>query len=179
MLPRPIFHVDSEYEVRILIFYLLNGNLRLILLTWVSMEPFTLTLQSLNSDYNFHKISPFSYPFYRNTLTDDKNNSVRPIFHISKTGEFIKGCPAQIWHTGDTSLLREYIDTKVAQQLTKLYSNWMCVSPKPPLLTIINQHYMLFDCFDSENSHPAKYLPLAGDLVCGCAAQPLFLFGGG
>ena len=143
------------------------------------MEPFTLTPQSLNSDYNFRKISPFSYPSYRNTLIDDKNKSVRPIFDISKTDEVIKFCPAQIWRTGDTCLLRECIDTEVAQQLTKLYSNWMCVGPKPPLLTIINQHYMLFDHSNSENSHPTKYLPLAGDLACGCAAQPLFSFGGG
>ena len=51
------------------------------------MEPFTLTPQSLNSDYNFRKISPFSYPSYRNTLIDDKNKSIRPIFDISKTDE--------------------------------------------------------------------------------------------
>jgi hypothetical protein len=59
------------------------------------MEPFTWTLQSLNSDYNFCKIGPFSYPSYINTLIDDKNKYVRLIFNISKADEVIRFCPAQ------------------------------------------------------------------------------------
>jgi hypothetical protein len=38
---------------------------------------------------------------------------------------------------------------------------------------------MLPDHSDGKNGHPTKYMFVSGNLACGCAAQPLFLLGGG